>query len=42
MTVGIEKTVICHKIDSDIMLHLLDIVEEAIVNQIQTLPAKPM
>ena len=35
-----SSDLICHKIDSDIMLHLLDIVEEAIVNQIQTLPAK--
>jgi len=35
-----SSDLICHKIDSDIMLHLLDIVEEAIVSQIQFLPAK--
>ena len=35
-----SSDLICHKINSDIMFHLLDIVEEAIVSQIQFLPAK--
>jgi len=35
-----SNNLICHEINSDIMLHLLDMVEEAIVNQIQILPAK--
>jgi len=35
-----SSNLICHEIDSDIMLYFLDIVEETIVNQIQFFPAK--
>ena len=31
---------ICYEIDLDIILHLLDIVEEAAIRQVQLIPAK--